>query len=128
MANENQILSFCGKCKEPTMHEILDMVDEEIVGKCLCSICQAKHNYRDPVTKKTPKKGKPKGPAPEKVWKQALDQAGGQAKNYSMKAQFEPGQLIEHKTFGKGVIEEVINEKKIRVVFEAGTKILVHNQ
>ncbi len=125
---ENQVLSFCGKCKEPTMHEILEMVDEDIIGKCICSICKAKHLYRDPVTKKSPKKGKSKAPAPEKVWKQALDEAEGDSKKYSMKAGFESGQIIEHKTFGKGVIEEVINDKKIKVVFEQGLKILVHNQ
>ena len=46
MSNKNEaigvakeVLSYCGKCKMPLAHVILDMKTESTIGKCQCNTC-----------------------------------------------------------------------------------------
>lgn len=132
MANEEiavgkEVLSYCGKCKLPLAHIIVSMKDETKIGKCECKTCSANHNYRDPegVGKKKTKRGTKKEAVPvEKLWQEALSNAQGEPKAYSMDAKFEEGDLIDHPTFGKGVVEKLIENNKIQTLFEHGMKLL----
>jgi len=127
--NSEEVLSFCGRCKSATKHTILSMIDEEMVDKCECKDCGGKHSFRDPVTKKLPKKKKSKTPqSPEKIWQDAVTKSSGRAVPYNMKAKFTEGQMIEHPIFGTGIVESIINDNKVKVVFELGAKTLVQNK
>jgi hypothetical protein len=53
-------------------------------------------------------------------------QKGKPMKTYSPKELFQKGEVINHKSFGIGIIEEVRIDKKIVVIFRAGEKVLVH--
>ena len=50
------------------------------------------------------------------------------AKSYSSKDRYLPGDVMEHPSFGIGVATAVKNGTKVEVLFEAGSKVLVHGQ
>ncbi len=119
-----EVLSYCGKCKLALAHVIIDMKNDTTVGKCQCKTCSAKHNYRDPdaVTKKKTT------PSEAEIWKEALAKTDGAAKPYAMDKSFEEGDLIDHETFGKGVVMRLAIDDKIEVQFEDALKLLVCSQ
>jgi hypothetical protein len=85
------------------------------------------------VAEKKPAKKKRKTAAKkvdpiEKQWKKAMAAAAGEAKAYSMSEQFKIGDVIQHSTFGPGVVEKLMDTNKIQTVFEKDLKILIHNQ
>jgi hypothetical protein len=49
-------------------------------------------------------------------------------KNYSPKERYEEGDVLEHPTFGRGVATAVKDATKIEVLFENGSKLLVHGR
>jgi hypothetical protein len=49
------------------------------------------------------------------------------AKTYSLQNKYEPGDVLEHPTFGRGVTTAV-KDGKIEVLFESGSKMLVHGR
>lgn len=124
-----EILSYCGRCKLALAHVIMDMKTEKKIGKCQCKTCKAIHNYRDPVA--MAKKARAKRAAampdatPEELWKAAIASSKGTAKPYAMNKSFQTGELIDHSTFGRGVVMERIREDKIEVQFEAARKLLI---
>ncbi len=124
------ILSFCGKCKEPRNHTILSLTKKGTVDRCECTTCGAAHKYRDPekVAKKGAAKKTVKKATPEEAWKKAVGGASGPAKPYMMSGEYAAEDLIDHPTFGQGFVEESIVPNKIRVIFEEGAKVLIHKQ
>ena len=127
------ILSYCGKCKMPMGHIIVKVNKSGGVDKCECQTCKAVHKYRDPenpVAKpKTSAKSPSKKAVPvEAVWNEAMSNATGSAKKYSMSEKFAEGSIIDHPTFGKGVVQELIGDSKMTVIFETAVKTLICNR
>jgi len=46
---------------------------------------------------------------------------------YSIRDRYEVGQVIDHRKFGGGVVEGVV-DRKIRVVFSDGERLLIHDR
>jgi hypothetical protein len=125
------ILSWCGKCKQPTNHIIVTMTKKGTVNKCECQTCKASHKYRDPENPPKPratKRATKKGAAVELIWSEAIAEAKGPSKPYKMSAEFEQGDLIDHPSFGQGVVAELMGTNKIKAVFESSEKILACNR
>ncbi len=128
-----EILSYCGKCKQPMKHLINSLTKTGKPDKCECQTCGALHKYRDPDKPVKPRAKRSTSPKKEKVpietlWKEAVANAGENAKPYSMSGNFEQGELMDHSTFGKGVVQELIGHNKLKVIFHDSEKILVHNR
>lgn len=128
-----EIVSYCGKCKMPLGHIIVSLTKKGTAGRCQCLTCKAVHAYRDPNKPvKAPGTGKRAGTktaiATGISWSEAISKAKGSAKPYAMSSNFSQGDLIEHPMFGKGVVEEVNGHHKIKVIFEASSKLLVQNR
>jgi hypothetical protein len=49
-------------------------------------------------------------------------------KPYSPKDRYEEGDVLEHPTFGRGIATAVKDATKIEVLFETGSKTLVHGR
>ena len=127
----NDVLSYCGRCKMPLAHTILSLTKKGTVDRCECNTCGAGHKYRDPdkvKEKGTGTRRTKKTVSPEALWNEALTQASGLALPYDMSSEFILSALIEHNAFGKGVVQEVIEPNKIRVIFETGEKILIQKR
>ena len=120
------ILSYCGRCKMPLTHLIITLTKKGLPDKCECKTCKAKHKYRDPdKVSKTGTRIKKATLSAEAVWKEVMEAAKGPAIAYAMSGEFEEGQLLDHTSFGQGVVKELVGCNKIRVIFEAGEKLLI---
>ena len=132
-----EIDSQCLKCKNVTNHIII-AISEEKIAKVECNVCGARHKYRPPNPKKATKAKKktaeakraPKKPISllkaeaqfEKIM-EGLDVT--MAQPYSMTGEFKKGDLIDHSTFGLGLITATVQPNKIEVTFKEGSKLLI---
>jgi hypothetical protein len=131
--------SWCGTCKMVLAHTIEAMVGDK-PARVHCNTCQAQHTYKPnkpgesaaktPRTRKAAVPGAPKTPRVRATQYQKLlnDKDRSQAKRYSPKEVYAPGDVVEHPNFGVGVTTAIKDGAKIEVLFEAGMKMLVHNR
>ena len=121
------IITDCSRCKLELNHIVVRHNTKGIVDRVKCHTCGFEHKYK-PVKKKAAATKKRKSPtrkkSPEKQYEALM------AKNidvvpvpYSMKASFSESDVIDHKTFGKGIITETSFER-IEVLFKDGAKTL----
>ena len=131
----DEVDSYCGKCKLERVHHVVALVDGAVV-KVICKTCGSRHRYKSMQSEPRKKAGKrtpgastaAKG-SPAQLWEKALagkDRAGSKA--YSINDSFEPGDVIEHARFGRGVVTEIEGHRKMHVLFKEGPKRLVCNR
>lgn len=129
-----EVLSYCSKCKLTLSHIIVSMKDAATIGKVECRTCKGTHAYKDPAskTKKVKRKSsipgsRAKSMSVSDLWTEQFGKASGKAKPYTIKTCFEVGELIDHKKFGPGIVQEII-DGKIEVLFQHEIKTLIHNK
>ena len=127
-----EVLSYCGKCKLSLGHIIVSMKDANTLGKVQCNTCDATHMYKDPASKtkkvKTASTRKSKrSVSVGELWTTLIGKASGQAISYSIKSTFVIGDMIDHKKFGPGIVQTLIDDK-IEVLFQHEVKLLVHGK
>jgi len=128
-----EVLSYCGKCKLPLAHTIISMKDTSTIGKVQCKTCQANHMYKDPATKakkvksaKKTRRTSKKSVSVGELWTEQMGKAdNGKATPYSIRSEFKNGEIIDHKKFGPGIVQTVVDDK-IEVLFQHELKLLVH--
>ena len=110
---------------------------EEKIAKVECKVCGAKHKYRPPKSEKAKpaKKKTAKAKPPKKTKTQLKAEAlfeevmegrdPSTAKSYAMTELFKKDELIDHPTFGLGVITSITLPNKIKVTFKEGSKLLI---
>lgn len=131
--------SRCLKCKSVTNHTIIAMQDVEIV-KVQCNTCGGRHNYRPAKAevKKAVRRSAGKvvsASARTRISKEAKQAAHFEelmagrdltkALPYAMNADFEANDLIDHPTFGLGVVTDKMSSARIEVAFKEAQKVLV---
>ncbi|MCK5231373.1 MAG: hypothetical protein KAR13_13960 [Desulfobulbaceae bacterium] len=132
-----EIDSRCLKCKDVTNHTIIAMVEEKI-AKVQCNVCGGKHNYRPAKPIKTKKKSNSAKKATAKTktsrsLKTAADNYTkmmngrnlDEAMPYAMTAIFSKDDLVNHPTFGLGLVTAAIPPNKIELTFNEGPKIFI---
>lgn len=136
-----EIDAYCGKCELNLAHTIIAMVGPKVV-RVKCNTCGSDHQYRGeqplvkPVSFAAPKKSssgsssasKPKAPVVTLSWD---DQFRGKdltkAKKYSPRETFAVDDVVDHPTFGLGLVRAVRGDK-IEVGFKQEDKVLVHGK
>jgi hypothetical protein len=132
-----EVLSYCTKCKLVLAHIIVSMKNHSNIGKVLCSTCKSTHAYKDPSAVKT--KGAKKAAANSgghkssensiaDLWLSAVNNTTSKSKNYTIKDKFLLGDIIDHPSFGPGVVDKIIDNDKIQVIFRHDIKTLVHGK
>ena len=131
-----EIEAYCGKCKTDTMH-LITAIDEDKVEKVMCKVCMRYHKYKKPAesTAKPRVKKTKAQPAKKKTtrtrrskWPQLLEETNyDSAVEYKMDKNYEIETPIHHKSFGLGIVKDVIDSQKIKVLFHDGEKIMVQN-
>lgn len=129
-----EVISYCNKCKQNLAHIIMVMKDLNTIGKVECKTCKAKHVYKDPSkvkatkvkTRSTSKRARTEQSVSD-LWLEALNKSTAKSQTYSPKKKFEKGDIIEHKSFGPGIIDKTFDSNKIEVIFRHEIKILIHN-
>ena len=120
--------SWCGKCKMMLAHTIEALVGEK-PARVSCNTCRSQHAYKAQPPGEG-KAGTTRSPKRAANKYQSLLKAGESAvaKNYSPSSKYELGDVLEHPTFGRGVATAVKDGAKIEVLFETGSKTLVHGR
>ncbi len=129
-----EVLSYCSKCKLTLAHTITNMKDAKTIGKVECKTCKTTHAYKDPSkvkAKGTSKLTQPKNKTADSVsdiWMAAINSSKAKSKKYSIKQRYDLKDIIDHPTFGPGVVDRLIDCDKIQVIFRHDIKTLVHNK
>ena len=130
--------SWCGKCKLVLAHTIKAMVDDK-PARVRCNTCKAQHTYRaqQPAASKRQTRqheasgapesraGKP-GSSRHRLLLKGKDTAGTKA--YSSSERYSPGDVMQHAIFGLGIATVVKDGTKVEVLFECGSKLLIHDR
>ena len=61
-------------------------------------------------------------------WKNTMKQNKKVVRDYSIRDQFTPGDIINHSLFGQGIVKNVFDTNKMKVLFNGEVKILIQNQ
>lgn len=128
-----EIVTHCSKCKLDLAHIIVVMKDEATPLRVQCKTCNSNHSFKvqkiaAPKRKVGARNSKPRVSAADKllnIWEAAMKKSK-ETIPYSIKTKFEVGQVLDHPTFGPGVVEKAIDANKIEVVFKTSSKVLMH--
>jgi len=121
------IESRCTKCRRITNHTIVALVDAAPT-KVQCNVCSGQHNYR-PLTATTKKKSVRSTADPtiaeQEEWQRLRpDMNISKAMDYSMDGDYKVKALINHRLFGLGMVQRILGDRKIQVLFEDGKKTM----
>jgi hypothetical protein len=123
-----EVDAFCLRCKLNLAHTILAMVGTKI-ARVRCNTCGGDHAFRS-TPSRTRAPAQPRA-GHERVVISFEQQLAGKdishAPKYSPKDAYGVNQVIDHPTFGLGIVAAV-REDKVDVVFKAAQKTLVHGR
>jgi hypothetical protein len=129
-AVSEEVVSTCTKCKQALAHTIVSKVKQRI-AKVKCHTCGTIHRYIDPtlpVKPKTPRKPAAQI-AQEATYEKLIAMTAGQkGQPYSLSGVFKEHDVIEHSTFGRGIVTHLVPGNKIHVAFAQGEKLLVYRR
>ena len=126
------LVTQCTKCKLPLTHMVVLHNSEGIVERVQCRTCGSEHKYH-PDKKKPARKPAKKTQAASKSRKTdpaaVFEKLAGKledkkAVSYTMQGSYQPDDVINHKTFGKGFVTEV-SYQKMQVAFADASRMLV---
>jgi hypothetical protein len=126
------VITLCTKCEMELNHVVVAHNARGMVERVKCLTCETEHKYR-PDKKKTPKKTANKSPLPQKVdFAKAFEELAEKFKDkkplpYSMSGSFKKDDVIDHKTFGMGIVINASRDK-MEVAFSDGPRFLVCNR
>lgn len=124
--------SWCARCKLMLAHTVEAIVNNKIT-RTHCNTCGAQHAYRPnpPGTKATRARAGTGGSRSVKAAAAPVDYRAilqgkdpSKARAYKLSDRFQPKELIDHPTFGLGVVVAVRDTNKIDVGFTEGLKTL----
>ncbi len=138
-----EVDAFCTKCKMVLAHTVLAIWAGDI-KRVRCNTCMGEHAFRksepgSSSTSSTPRATKPRAKAADKPKAAEVAAAAGYdnliagkdrstARRYDLKQKFAVGELVQHPSFGLGVVAAVRGLDKIDVAFPSTVKTLMHNK
>ena len=124
------LVTRCTKCKLELSHVVVFHNEDGVVERVKCKTCGSEHKYRPGKKKapaKIPKKKKRTVTKKEHFAKKfeilAEKFKEKEPVNYSMSGSFKPDDVIDHKTFGMGIVTSV-SYQKMEVAFSEGPRLL----
>lgn len=122
----------CTRCKLPLTHVVVSHNSEGIVERVQCRTCGSEHKYHPDKNKavrkparKTRAASKSRKPDPASVFEKLAGKfQDKKAVSYTMQGSYQPNDVINHKTFGKGFVTEV-SYQKMEVAFADASRTLV---
>jgi hypothetical protein len=119
------VSSMCTKCKMAVDHMIISRDAEGIIGKVRCLTCGSEHKYRQAKVKTPRKAARPKKVDPARDFNLLIETfKGKRPQRYSMSGLFKTGDVIDHSTFGTGIVISALN-RQMEVVFSDHPRLLV---
>lgn len=126
-----EVDAYCGRCKLDLAHIIVAMKGASI-AKVECKTCHAVHAYRGgppaPRKRRTAAKGV-RQPLTSREYESLIKGRDlSRALPYRPASTFAANDIVNHSTFGLGVVTRVLSDGKIEVGFPVGLKVLVHGR
>ena len=123
--------SWCTKCKLMLAHTVESVVGGRIT-RVHCNTCNGQHAHRAkppaaPGTTK-PRVRRDTEPKPPNYANLLKGRDPAKARKYATTDRFAVGDLINHATFGLGLVTLLKDVNKIEVVFSEGPKVLLHRR
>jgi hypothetical protein len=130
--------SWCGKCKLILAHTIEAMIGDK-PARVHCNTCRSQHAYRPHAPGSSVRQTRQReggqarvSPSPKARTARYHSLLRGKdtaaARVYSPRERYEPGDIVEHPVFGRGVATAVKDGTKVEVLFEGGSKTLIHGR
>jgi hypothetical protein len=115
----------CTKCRKVTNHLIVAMVGTK-PADVQCNSCNGTHRYRPPVSSAKPAKRTGDSPTVKQdEWAELRTAMSHQiARDYAMDKEYRVGTVITHPNFGLGLVQRVVGNRKMEVLFEDGRKMM----
>ena len=111
-------------------HTIEAMVGDK-PARVHCNTCRSQHGYK-PNKPSTGGRSSPSGEPPKRRsnrYEAVLESKNpSNARRYSVQDTYSEGDLLDHPTFGLGVVKDVKDATKVEVQFKNGFKTLVHGR
>lgn len=123
--------AYCTRCKLVLAHVIVAMRGSRPV-RVECKTCGSVHAFKSELPKKrTARRTAARdttamAQAEYETLMQGRDMS--QALRYKIADEFSVEDVIDHKTFGIGLVTKVLSDNKIEVAFQGGPKILAHGR
>ncbi|MBW2708573.1 MAG: hypothetical protein JRD04_04710 [Deltaproteobacteria bacterium] len=122
----------CTKCKLPLTHMVVTHNSEGFVERVQCRTCGSEHKYRPEkkkmVKKKVAKKSratKSRKPDAAAIFEQLAEKFQDKKPvPYTMQGSYQADDVIDHKTFGKGIVTGMLYQK-MEVAFADASRLLV---
>jgi hypothetical protein len=136
-----EIVCYCSSCKLDLGHVIVahKSGNSGPIAKVRCNTCMKIHAYRmnpgEKAAAGATARKRSDQPAREKVqvipieveWREQMSKAEGKPSlAYVPSKEFKTGDVIEHPTFGAGVVRTVKDGNKFEVLFQRDVKTLIH--
>lgn len=122
--------SWCTKCKLVLAHTVEAVVGGRIT-RVHCNTCGGQHAYRAkaPGTSAArPRAKRDSEPKPPNYANLLKGRDPAKARSYATTERFAVGDLINHATFGLGLVIALKDVNKIEVAFSEGPKVLLHRR
>ncbi|MBN2359103.1 MAG: hypothetical protein JXR83_06590 [Deltaproteobacteria bacterium] len=128
--------AFCSRCGLVLAHTVTAKLGDRIV-RVMCNTCKREHAYRSSDDTAAPRRGRDPGEARRQPRTTATtsafarllgDRDAATAVAYRPTHTFVLSDLLQHPTFGLGVVSEVKSQGKIEVVFRDAVRVLVHGR
>jgi hypothetical protein len=128
----SDIEAICKKCGD-VQHVVIALADRKI-AKVECGQCGARHRYRSVKAETGTARGKPATRATPSRARRATKKPVVEAdesrprRDFRMTDTYQVGDRVLHASFGEGVVQEAAAPAKIVVLFDDGSKTLVHGR
>lgn len=138
MAAGDELFTYCTSCKMNLRHVIIahKAGNSGPVAKVRCNTCASIHSLRNAPGTTGERAGRSASATPrEKAqhipvaveWREQLSQREGQPSlPYAPIKDFKIGDVIDHPTFGCGIVRNLKDGNKFEVLFQNDVKVLVH--
>ena len=137
----SEILAYCGSCKMDLTAIIVAKVGAKI-ARVQCKTCKKERSYAPPKGVKDPALAPPKAKADKESYEREIktvsieaewtrlmkESASIQPVPYSPKKTFEVGAVIDHPSFGKGIVTKVVFPDKAQILFRDDLRTMIHSK
>jgi hypothetical protein len=132
-----EIICFCSSCKLDLRHVIVahKSGNSGPISKVRCNTCKKIHAYRNNPASTSATRTKKESAPREKVqvipieveWREQLrSNENKPSVKYAPTGEFKVGDVIDHPTFGCGIVRTMKDANKVEVLFQRDVKMLVH--
>ena len=133
------VLTRCNKCELDLWHTVIAKV-EGLIRRVKCNTCKTEHSLRGEAKLPSHKRVAAKAPmttivrvqnrVPKKPLSELLQGREEEERiPYSPSAKLAKNVLVQHPTFGVGIVTDLSGDKtKATVLFESGEKVLAANR